>query len=433
MHLRNWLVAVACAGALAGPQAARAQDAGSYQPPKLLKQGTATSAISGPGTVTVKVEVDAQGRPTVAGILRSTNHGDEQAATEIARSSSYRPALKDGKPLLAFYDFELKFSGTGVSAQSAPPGSLNSFEMMTRAGNYKGAQSGLQTYLGTHPADQHAQLDLGIADTYLGQYDGAVDAYGKAGTIPDNAKLIAGKAYAEAAMAAYRAKSYDAGIAKAKRATELAPGLGAYNVLGFGELSKGDDAPAIADLEKARSLAASENARPHERALIDDNLAEAYAEAGNLDSAKTIAAEVRQLDPSDTHAQNSLANYYFKKGQALVGAGKHADAAALFEQAAQQVPTQAAALYSQAAIAYLNAQPSPLNDKAKADADKALAVDPDNAEANYAAGVALANQSGHQKDALVYLQKADASAKKAGDANLSSAIEKTIAQLSGAH
>jgi tetratricopeptide (TPR) repeat protein len=431
MHLRNWLIAGACAGGLAWTQTAWAQESGGYEPPKLLKQGTAASAIGGPGSVKVKCKIGADGSATVEGIIDSTNHGDDRAALEIARTSTYRAALKNGKPVLAYYDYELRFSGSSVSLGGAP-GTLGSFEMMTRAGNAKGAQSGLQAYLAAHPGDRHAQLDLGEADTFLGQYGDAVVAFANAGTIPDSAKAVAAKAYAEAALSQYRAKSYEAGVAEARRATELAPSFATYNTLGFGEFSAGDDAAAVTDLEKARTLAAGQKASAQQRALIDDNLACAYAAVGNVGAAKPLADESAQLEPGDVNAQIAIANYYVKKGQALSGSGRHEDAAALFEQAAQQVPSQAAALYAQAAIAYLNVQPVPFNDKAKADADKALALDPQSPVANYAAGVALGNQTGRGKDALVFLQKADASAKKAGDLNLSSAIEKAIAQLSAA-
>jgi hypothetical protein len=436
MHPRNWPIALLCCAGLSLPQAAQAQDAGSYQPPKLLKQGSATSPVAGSGRVRLKVKVDADGTPVVAGVISSTNHADDRAASEIARTSTYRPALKNGKPILAYYDFDLRFTGSAVSlgGESATGGgSLASYEMMTRAGNYKGAQGGLQSYVAAHPADPHGQLDLGIADTFLEQYDDAAAAFEKAGTIPPDAKGIAAKAYSEASIELFKAKSFDAGLVYAKRATELAPGFATYNSLGFGEFSKGDYAAAIGDLGKARTYAASEKASPHQRALIDDNLTSAYVGEGDVDAAKPVAAEAVQLEPGDSNAQIAIANFYVKKAQALADSGKHADAAAVFEQAAEQIPSQASGLYAQAAIAYLNAQPSPLNDKAKADADKALAVDPDSAVANYAAGVALGNQAGRQKDALVYLQKAGASAKKAGNANLSSAIEKAIAQLSGSH
>ena len=67
----------------------------------------------------------------------------------------------------------------------------------------------------------------------------------------------------------------------------------------------------------------------------------------------------------------------------------------------------------------------------KADADKALAIDPGDAVANFAAGVALGNTPGKSEDALTFLNKADASAKKANNASLSAQIENVIKQLGG--
>jgi hypothetical protein len=431
MHPRTLLI-VAGALALAGPPPARAQQAYSYVPPKLLEQGRTTSTVAGPGSVKVQVLVRADGSAKVQGIIRSTNHGDDRAAVEIAKSSTYRAGLKDGKPILAFYDYELKFTGSGVAAQSGRGGGLRAYEMMMHAGNYQGARSLLQSYLVAHPGDRRAELDLGTADTLLDKSDEAVAAFDRAGQIPDSAKSLAAKAYSDAAVAQFGAKSYDAGLAQAKRAVQLAPSFATYNALGFGEYSRGDYAAATADLAKARTLGASQKATDRQRALVDVNLVSAYLAAGNLEGAKQVAAEVTKLEPSESGAQNALANYFVKKAQASTAAGKQADAAAIYEQGAVEVPSAAALLYAQAAVSHLNELPRPDNDRAKADADKALATDPDNAFANYAAGIALGNQGGHGKDALVYLQKADASAKKAGNANLASAIEKAINQLGGA-
>lgn len=434
MNARTRLLSTGLLASFIMGGAVSAQQAGSYQPPKLTKEGTAATPIAGPGSVTVKVRVGADGTPAVIGVISSTNHADDRAALEIAHTSTYRAAVKNGQPVLAYYDFKLTFTGSGALVEgTATAGSLASFEMMTRAGNYKGAQAGLQEYVGAHPDDARAELDLGIADTFLQQYDAAVSAFVKAGTIPQNDQAIAGKAYAEAAAAQYHAKAYDAGVADAQRAAELSPGFATYNTLGFGELSKGDYAAAIAALEKARTLASQAKAPDAQRAIIDDNLVSAYAAAGNVQAAKPVAAEAAALQPGNENAHISLANYYIKKAQGLADSGKYAEAGAVFEQGASEVPSQAAALYAQAAVAYLNARPNPINDRAKADADRALALDPDNALANYAAGVALANQPGRGKDALPYLQKADQSARKSGDTNLASAIEKAISQVSAGH
>jgi hypothetical protein len=73
-------------------------------------------------------------------------------------------------------------------------------------------------------------------------------------------------------------------------------------------------------------------------------------------------------------------------------------------------------------------QPNPDVDKAKAAADKGLAADANNPEANYAEGVALASQ-GKKADAVPFLSKADTLAKAAGETALASSAEAAIKQL----
>lgn len=87
-------------------------------------------------------------------------------------------------------------------------------------------------------------------------------------------------------------------------------------------------------------------------------------------------------------------------------------------------------MYVNAAFSYLNAKPQPDNAKAKADADKALAIDANGAPANFAAGIALAND-GKSAEAMTYLRRAEAAAKAGTDANLTASIQAAIKQLGG--
>ena len=421
---------------LLAPLAAPAQSGAIsyYVPPKLLSHGTSKKAVAGAGVVVLQVYVKADGSFKVQRIIKSSNHADDAAALEIANSSTYKAGSRGGKPLAAFYDYTLRFTAKGSASTDSgesSAGGLALYERQIRAGNYGGAQSGLKTYVAAHPADAKAQADLGVAAAYLNDLETATAAFDKAGSIPDNYKAVAAKAYADFAALAIKNKEGPRAVAAAKRAVALAPGVFTYNSLGTAETVAGEGAAAIADLEKARSLAAADaNVKPADRARIDVNLLSAYLDAGKMDMAKQIAAEVTKLNPNETSGEALFANYYVKAAQAATTAGKPADAAAAYEQAAAVAPSQAVALYSQAAFAYLNAKPKPENDKAKADADKALAASPDDASANFAAGVALANQ-GKSKDALTFLNKADASAKKAGDANLAAAVENIIKQVGG--
>src|SRR5579885_2450579 len=91
--------ALIAAMAWALPGAVHAQ--GYYIPPKLLKQGTFTSPVSGAGTVIVKVLVNPDGSFKVQGVVKSTNKSDEAAALEIANSSKYKPATRNMQPVMA--------------------------------------------------------------------------------------------------------------------------------------------------------------------------------------------------------------------------------------------------------------------------------------------------------------------------------------------
>jgi len=400
-----------------------------------VQRGTATSGAAGAGTVVVQVLVNKDGTFKVQRVIRSSNHGDDAAALEIAKTSKYRPATRGTTPQTSFYDFTLNFTGAGVASDGASEPAAAGVEQYTRmivAGNYSAAQTGLKTYIAAHPDDAKAELELGVATADLGQPLDAIAAFDKAGTIPPDMTAVAGKAYNDAAAADLKANDNTAAVAAAKRAVELAPGFFTYNTLGFTELSAAMYDAAAADLEKARSLgAADKSIKPSERAKVDGNLISAYLAVGKPDSAKPIAAEAKQLDPTETGSQTAFANYDVKIAQADAAAGKQVDAAALYEQAAELVPAQAAGLYGSAAVALLNAKSNIDYGKVKAYADKGLAVDPDDVLSNFAAGIALANTPGKSEAALPYLNKADAGAKKANNTSLASAIENAIKQLSG--
>jgi len=422
-------LAVAALIALLAPAVAGAQEG--YAPPKLLKQGTFKTPIAGPGTVIVKVLVKPDGTFQVQNIIKSTNHGNDAAALEIAKSSRYKPAYKQGQKVLAFYDFSLKFTGKSVSSGDSEPGGLEKFDAMLAAGNYAGAKSGITEYLGAHPGDQQASLQLGAADALLKDYAGATKAFDDAGTIPPKYAALAAVSYAQYATEMSAKNATDA-VAAAKKAVGLQPNVATYNALGLAQLSANDPAAAAEALQHAGSLAAADGkVSATARATIQANLAAAYAQAGDLEKAKAAAAEATKLDPGSTAGQTAVATYYLQKASDLQKAGKLEDAAAQFDAAAGAYPPQAVTNYNRAASLYLQMKPTPDSAKAKAEADKALAITPNDAQANFLAGVALANQ-GNSKEALTYLNKADAAAKAGSDTALTSAIENAIKQVSGA-
>jgi tetratricopeptide (TPR) repeat protein len=431
-------ILIACAAVLLAPLGASAQSNGTenyYTPPKIKKQGTSQTPLAGNGKVLVKVLINPDGTFKVQGVITSTNHGDDAAALEIARSSTYVPAVRGKKNVLAFYDFALKFNGSGaVSSNQEDTSELGRYERELRAANYAGAQAGFKSYVLAHPGDSKAQLDLAIADTFLNDDADAAAAFDKAGEVPANYKMIAAKAYIEYAVTLINNKDAANGLAAAKHAVEIAPGFASYDTEGVAELLSGDSASALTDLEKAHELAGSDaKIAAKSRAANDVHLMQAYLAAGKVDEARQTGTEATGLDSSIApNVQNAMANYYIKQAQDASAASKFSDAAGFFEQAAAAAPLQAAGLYANAALSYDKALPSPLNEKAKADADKALAADANNPTANFAEGLTLANL-GKKSDAQTFLTKADSLAKAAGDSALADAVEKVLGQLKGGH
>ena len=199
MNGRRSLAALALAAATLSPPSVFAQTNGVtyYAAPSLIKRGTNTSAIAGAGTVVVQVMVNKDGTFKVTHVIHSTNSGDNAAALEIAKSSTYKPASRGSQKLSAFYDFTLKFTSTGAAAAPGATGSeagAAQYERMIRAGNYSGAQSGLKSYLAQHPEDANGQQLLGVASAFLNNDEDAAAAFDKGGTISPNYKSVASKA-----------------------------------------------------------------------------------------------------------------------------------------------------------------------------------------------------------------------------------------------
>jgi tetratricopeptide (TPR) repeat protein len=403
-----------------------------YYPPKIAAFGKSSIPVAGAGKVVVKVFVKADGTFAVSGILKSTNHGDDATALDIAKHSTYHPASRGiaKKPTAAYYDFAINFTGSGSTSDASEPaaGGLSAAETALRAGKYTEAQTALNAYLTAHPGDQKATLDLAIALVFLQDDTGAAATFDKVTTVPEGDKAVAVKAYAQASAAAIKAGKNADAVGYAKRAVTLAPGPTTYNTLGTSEFANGDNASAVADLQKAHDGAGSLSTA--DRVNIDLNLINVLYAAGNDDQAKPVVAEVNSLAPGNATLQTITAIRYEKAAKAADAANDYATAEAAWEQAAIAAPSQAAPLYGRAALDELQKKTGSDPVKARAYADKALAVDPNSAIANYVVGYVLAKQ-GKKTDALAYLTKADAESKTGTDGTLTSGIESLIKQVNG--
>ncbi len=415
------------------PLVASAQTGTFYTPPKLVKQGTATSAIGGTGAVTVQVFVHKNGSVGAVKVEKSSNHDDDAAALEIAKSSTYKPGVRDAKPIDAFYTMSLKFNGSSVINDTGTDSStLLQANALIRAGKYADAKTALQSYLGAHAGDKNAEALLGVADAYTYDAAGAAAAFDLAGTIPDQFKAVAAKAYADLAVDALKAKNNDQAIALSDKALALQQNVNTLFIQGTAYANAQKYPQAIADLEKAKAQAAAGHADTATINAIDASLATSYIFGGQVDKGLALAKALKQRDPSNTRVDDTLASYYNQQAMAAMKAGKKAEAISDLEAAAQAVPSRAVALYVSAAN--IIAQGDKPDWKAvKAETDKALAVDPNDPRANLVAGVAVASMVDPKAGkpdyapAMAYLQKAKAHA--GTDAALSAEIDKNIAAV----
>ncbi len=410
------------------PLAALGQTSQFYSPPKIIKQGTATSPIVGKGAVTLKVFVKKNGSVGPVTVVKSTNHGDDAAAVEIAKSSTYKPGARDAKPEDAYYTLALKFNGSTVTSDTgSASGEVNQANALIRAGKYADAKTQLQSYLTGHPGDRDAEALLGVADSYLDDPAGAAAAFdATGGTIPDRFKVVAAKAYGDAAIAALKAKSNDQAVAYADKALAIQPNVNGYYLRGTAYANAQKYPQAIADLEKAKSLAAGK-ADAGTLNAIDTSLATAYLFGGQPDKGTALAAEVKRRDPSNTRVDDAIAGYYNEQASAAVQGGKRDQAVASLEAGAKAVPSRAVVLYTAAAnVMGGGAKSTDDWKRVKLEADKALAVNGSDPNALYIDAIASAN-AGDGASAKAALAKAKANV--GTDADLSAKIDAALAQL----
>jgi TonB family protein len=409
------------------PLLAGAQTSQFYSPPKVIKQGASSTPVAGTGTVEVKVFVKKNGTVGSTQVVKSSNHGDDKAALEIAKTSTYKPGARDAKPEDAFYTFVLRFSGSSVQANAGGGSELAQANALIRGGKYSDAKTQLQSYLSGHPGDKGANALLGVADSYLNDSTGAAAAFDQAGTIPDAFKVVAAHAYTDAAVEALKSKSYDQAAALAGKSLAIQPSVNGLYVRGTAYANAQQYPAAIADLEKAKAQAVAGKADASTTLAIDTALATAYVFGGQTDKGIALAQDVKRRDPSNTHVDDALTAYYNQQATAAVQAGKSDQAVATLESGAHAVPSRAVAMYTYAANVIAGAaKTSDAWKKVKAEADKALAIDPNNAQANFVSGIALAN-SGDKTGATAALQKAKANV--GSDSDLSGKIDTALAQL----
>jgi hypothetical protein len=413
---RPLAVAVLLGSALgASPRSALAQTSQFYVPPKILKQGTAGSAFAGSGKVSIKVLIRKDGSLGSASVVKSTNHADDAAALQIAKSSTYKAGTHDGKPGDAFYTYVLAFNGKSVTLdvsgedtlnQTATSGQMTAINALMSAAKYADAKTQLTAYLNTHADDHRAASLLGAANYYLNDFDAAATAFNQAGTVPPAFVAVAYNSYTQASDDAIKSKHFDDAVADATHAAALQPTNPVpWYYKGAAEVDQQNATQGIADLEKAKSLTNAQTP-PATLRTINTSLTQAYFIGNQTDKGVALAEQLHTSDPSDAQISTILANHYIALAGTAATAGKVAEAVADYEHVAQLLPDKAAISYVSAATVMGNAAKTPDdNKKALVELKKGLALAPNDSQANYTAAVLSVN-AGDSASARTYLQTA---------------------------
>jgi tetratricopeptide (TPR) repeat protein len=437
--------AVIVSAAIVSP--AKAQYANAFSPAKLIHQAQTSVPIAGNGTVVLQVEVSADGSHKVTHIIRSTNPADNAAAIDIAKNSTYRPQHRGKTPVTGFYDFTIVFHGKSVASNGSMivTGASASIDKLIHAGKYSQAKAAVQQALASKPNDPTLNQQLATVDYFLNDYPGAAAAFDKVSSIAKPFLQVAAQSYAMAAVRLSPTDSTSA-VNYAQKAVTLAPSGGTYYILGSAQVQAGNAAAAIPNLQKARSLAlADKKTDLKSKVNIDSALLQAYIKANDTAAAQPIETEITQLDPGNTTVKRMIGNQYLAAGNDASKAGKHEDALNDFLTAAKQGDKDVAVTgYASAALeenTLISAQrtagvPNDYLTKMKPYADQALAINPNDALANYAYGVAMAgawivggkNKAEFKSEALTSLNKAKAEAQAQGNMSLAFNIDKFIQQ-----
>jgi TonB family protein len=430
----------ALAGMLIAALPAAAQYANEFIPAKLLKQGATTVGIAGTGTVIVQVQVNADGSHKAIKVIKSTNAGDNAAALDIAQNSTYRPAHRGTKPVPAFYDFTLKFTGKSVaSSETGGGGSAGGLSpaaaavaALIRAKNYSAAKSKAQAGLLSAPGDDSLREMLGIAAFDSGDVTTAAAAFDKVPTV--------GKQFQPAAAASFAAASVSVAednpaqsLAYAKKAVALNPDTNSRFALGTAQLANKQYADAVATLKGVHDSAMKDpKITKSAKVNIDARLMSAYLATNNSQAAQALANEIKQLDPSSTLPGRVLGNTYLKMGVNAATAQQYDEALKNFDLAAAQGDPEVAVTANVQAAFVITKTSKPDYKKMQTYADKAIALKPDDAQANFAEGIALTGEwaqshdDAQKKKALDALNHADSLAKAAGNEALALSIETFI-------
>jgi tetratricopeptide (TPR) repeat protein len=417
-----------CAAIALGTAPAVAQYANEFTPAKVIKQGTPAHDVAGSGSVVVQVQVNADGTHKVIKIIKTTNPGDNDAAMDIASTSTYRPAHRGTTPVGSFYDFTLKFNGkiaVDQSEGSADASVTDPIDALIRNKNYSEAISKANAALAQSPGNPAVLQLLGIAQYYSGDLAASAQAFLQVPTISKAFAPVAAQALANTAVKNSQTDPVQS-LAFAKKADSVVDDNNSKFALGVALLANKQYADAAAALKPVHDSAPDARTK----AAVDRQLLQAYLGAGDTASAQTVATELKATDPDAAAA--ALGNYYLSAGATAMNNKQYADAVKAFDQAIASGSGQVVVTANAEAAFAVMSMDKPDYTRAQKYGLAAVAAGPSDAMANFAAGTStfgvftLSHNSGDKDKAVTYLKKADDLAKAAGNTALAEQIEKQL-------
>ena len=189
-------------------------------------------------------------------------------------------------------------------------------------------------------------------------------------------------------------------------------------------------ADAIVTLKEVRTAVFADPKSPNSaKVSIDTWLMTSYMGSNDTQDAQAIAAELKRLDPSSTLPGRVIGNGLLVRARAAGNAKNFDEAFKDYDEAAAgSDPDVTVTAYTEAAL-LVTKMDKPDYKRMQTYADKALALKPNDALANFAEGVAFTGQwagshdDATKKKAQQSLDKADQQAKAEGNEALSLQVE----------
>ncbi|MBV8204594.1 MAG: TonB family protein [Candidatus Eremiobacteraeota bacterium] len=404
-----------------------------YEPPKFKTQvkpnyPESARAAHETGTVFVKVLVEPNGTAKQVMIAKSSGHKDlDDEVLRVAKESTYVPAMRDGKPTMAFYDFSYSFTLSGL-AETAAATSASAQQLASNPKNVSARMALIEANINKRDyAKAESVADEGVkllpSDARLWSARGA--AYYSDASDNDNSRLSAQEATSKAKVAA---DSYEQAVKLDPKAASPSVAAAAYALYGFHlwasqsyaecipyadkalgaspknfqylmlkgdcQSGQGDYKAAIGNYQSAAQYDDKKNSTISSRLYASLGLAQ--LNSGDESAGMQSMMQAEKIDPKAPYAYQNTATYYITKNPPNYNA-----ALTPLIQLAQVQPTNV-----QAQVNIGDIYTRQKNYKAAQEAyTKALQIDPKSGDAQFGLAEIAASQ-GDVKSIDGPLQKA---------------------------